>query len=208
MTAAPEATPQAHRNGDSIPTAWVVWIDNDMGYGAPNWEVDNSGPTPMEPINSALEHAAKTLSMGYPTAILPVGCSPTNASRRDVDIYPESVKAVSRYIAGKLHGGTHCPGTGALGECPAMDRIGLHEGREIWEAYVYLWTEGDQVKASDLVAWFTACGCEVYGITADLYDPYNDVTNGSAPDGARPHCVRFSPPATPSVAASTSNPLE
>lgn len=83
----------ANRDDDGIPTAWVVWIDDNMGYGAPNWEIDNPGDHPEEPLHAALEHAREVLSKGYPTAIRPVGSPPSSADAAppilsDAPMYP------------------------------------------------------------------------------------------------------------------------
>lgn len=66
----------ALRDANHIPLAWVVWIDDNMGYSAPNWEINKPGDHPEESLEEALKHAAETLAMGYPTAIRPVGSPP------------------------------------------------------------------------------------------------------------------------------------
>jgi hypothetical protein len=64
------------RDAEGIPTRWVVWIDDNMGYSAPNWEIDKPGDHPEETAEAALKHAAEVLARGYPVAIRPVGSPP------------------------------------------------------------------------------------------------------------------------------------
>ena len=54
------------------PMLWVVWIDDNCGYGqTPNWEIDNPGPYPEEPLQQALKHAYQARLRGFPTLLLP-----------------------------------------------------------------------------------------------------------------------------------------
>lgn len=193
-------TPQKtdpHRDKDGIPTAWVVWIDDNMGYQAPNWEINNPGPNPEEPLQKALEHAADTLRGGFPTAIMPVGVRPSTLLATDGQTSLAALKSVQHHLAMKLQGGNPCPGPHSRGECAALDYIGMENGKPTWAAYLYIYLQPlcRDLMASTLVDWFTECGCQVVSITADLFDPDNEVVDGKTEDGTRPLTVTFIPPA-------------
>lgn len=62
---------------DEKPLRFVVWIDDNCGFGTPNWEMDNLYRIdPSEPLLEALEHAALTRSLGYPSLLMLPGQTP------------------------------------------------------------------------------------------------------------------------------------
>lgn len=63
---------------DESPLRFVVWIDDNCGYGTPNWEMDDlyCRADPSEPLPQALEHAAHTRSLGYPSLLVLPGQTP------------------------------------------------------------------------------------------------------------------------------------
>lgn len=93
---------EIERDAEGIPTRWVVWIDDNMGYSAPNWEIDNPGDHPEETAEAALKHATELLANGYPVAIRPVGSPPVALSR--------AWKSSDRPFAGKPYYPKHANG--------------------------------------------------------------------------------------------------
>lgn len=60
------------RSATAPPKLYMVWIDTDLGYGAPDWEM-NSFPKPYE---LAEQEAAECLAHGFLSLILPEGETP------------------------------------------------------------------------------------------------------------------------------------
>ena len=63
---------------DATPLRFVVWIDDNCGYGPANWEMDLGycRADPSEPLPEALAHAAHTRSLGYPSLLMLPGQTP------------------------------------------------------------------------------------------------------------------------------------
>lgn len=69
------ATPERTHESSVVvepPRLYAVWIDTNMGYGAPDWEA-NSHPTTRE---LAEQEASVCLALGFLSVIMPDGETP------------------------------------------------------------------------------------------------------------------------------------
>ena len=62
------------------PILFIVWVDDDLGWGCPNWEWNS----PPKPLHCCLVEAQETRSEGFPTQIWPE----TQTPRPDGRNYP------------------------------------------------------------------------------------------------------------------------
>lgn len=105
-----------------------------------------------------------------------------------VNTHPTAA-TVAAALNSHLHGST-CPGTGALGECPACYELD-YPGR--YYANVYVWKAGQQtLKPADVAAWCEAAGAGDIVISQLLHDPDNETFDGVCHDGALSWLVEFS----------------
>lgn len=54
------------------PKLYLVWIDTDMGYGEPDWEINSTAKT----YELAEQEASECLARGFFSLILPEGQTP------------------------------------------------------------------------------------------------------------------------------------
>lgn len=96
------------------------------------------------------------------------------------------INVLALHIRMQLHSGI-CPGQGAKGELayimPAANTSG-------WDAWIYAWS--DDLKASEIAAWFTDFGCTGVLVFHQMHDEDNEIVEGrSTLDNVRPFLVTF-----------------
>lgn len=62
----------AQETDSEHPLLFIVWVDDNMGFGRPNWEWNS----PPKPLNFCLVEAQETRKSGFPTQIWPESQSP------------------------------------------------------------------------------------------------------------------------------------
>lgn len=72
MTAAQVEQNNETRSVTAPPKLYVVWIDTDLGYGQPDWEMNSAA----KPYELAEQEASECLAHGFLSLILPDGETP------------------------------------------------------------------------------------------------------------------------------------